>query len=128
MTVAAQEANMLSDVLRSLDGDARAGLAPAFLAKADTLITHPWSISAIPDFIYPDTTGERPSNLEDRLHFQRALGRLAVFDAEICQLLVEIRHVLKPLALLDDPSIVRRVKEEIALSHPLQPELSSTAD
>jgi hypothetical protein len=128
MTVAAQEANMLSDVLRSLDGDARAGLAPAFLTKADTLITHPWSISAIPDFIYPDTTGERPSDLEDRLNFQRALGRLAVFDAEIYQLLVEVRHVLKPLALLDDPSIVRRVKQEIALSHPLQPELSSTAD
>jgi hypothetical protein len=29
-------------------------------------------------------------------------------------LLTEIRNLLKPLSRLDDPSIVRRVKEEIA--------------
>jgi hypothetical protein len=114
MTVAAQEANMLSDLLRTLDGDSLAGLALTFLTKADTLIADPWAMSAIPDFIYPDTTGERTPDLQDRLNFQRALGRLAVLDAEIYELLVEIRHVLKPLTLLDNPSIVRRVKEEIA--------------
>jgi hypothetical protein len=73
-------------------------------------------MSAIPDFIYPETIGERPPDLEDRLNFQRALGRVAARDTEIYKLLVEIRHLLKPLSLLDDPSIVRRVKEEI--SHP----------
>jgi len=114
MTVAAQEANMLSDLLQTLDGDSLAGLAPTFLAKADTLIADPWTMSAIPDFIYPDTTGKRTPDLQDRLNFQRALGRLAVMDGEIYELLVEIRHVLKPLTLLDNPSIVRRVKEEIA--------------
>jgi 2-polyprenyl-6-methoxyphenol hydroxylase-like FAD-dependent oxidoreductase len=128
ITVAAQEAHMLSNLLRTLDGDSRAGWVQAFLTKADTLIAHPWAMSAIPDFIYPDTTGERPPDLQDRLNFQRALGRLAVVDAEIYQLLVEIRHVLKPLTLLDHPSIVRRVKEEIASSHPLLPELSSMVD
>ncbi|MBV9105714.1 MAG: hypothetical protein JO313_06785 [Verrucomicrobia bacterium] len=51
---------------------------------------------------------------EDHLTFQRAFGRVAVLDAEIYKLLVEIRHVLKPLSLLDDPSIAKRVKEEIA--------------
>jgi len=114
MTVAAQEANMLSDLLQALDGDSLAGLAATFLTKADTLIADPWAMSAIPDFIYPDTTGERTPDLQDRLNFQRALGRLAVLDAEIYELLVEIRHVLKPLSLLDVSSIVKRVKEEIA--------------
>jgi hypothetical protein len=71
-------------------------------------------MSAIPDFIYPETTGERPADLEGRLNFQRALGRLAVRDPEVYELLTEIRNPLKPLSLLDDPSIVRRVKEEIA--------------
>src|SRR5258708_30192312 len=70
-------------------------------------------MSAIPDFIYPETTGERPADLEDRLNFQRALGRLAVRDPEVYELLTEIRHLLKPLSLLNDPTIVRRVKEEI---------------
>jgi 2-polyprenyl-6-methoxyphenol hydroxylase-like FAD-dependent oxidoreductase len=114
MTVALQEANLLFDLLRTLDGNSLATLAPTFLAKAETLIAAPWAMSAIPDFIYQETTGERPADLEDRLNFQRALGRLAVRDAEVYELLTEIRHVLKPLSLLDDPSIVRRVKEEIA--------------
>jgi 2-polyprenyl-6-methoxyphenol hydroxylase-like FAD-dependent oxidoreductase len=114
MTVASQEANMLSELLQTLDGDSLATLVPTFLTKAEALIADPWAMSAIPDFIYPDTIGERPPDLEDRLTFQRALGRLAVRDAEIYKLLVEIRHVLKPLTLLDDPSIVKRVKEELA--------------
>ncbi|MBV8417773.1 MAG: hypothetical protein JO251_21455 [Verrucomicrobia bacterium] len=105
-------------LLQTLDRDSLAGLAPTFLTKADTLIAEPWAMSAIPDLIYPDTTGERPPDLHDRLNFQRALGRLAVLDAEIYELLVEIRHVLKPLSLLDDPSIVRRVEEEMATATP----------
>jgi 2-polyprenyl-6-methoxyphenol hydroxylase-like FAD-dependent oxidoreductase len=114
MTVAAQEAMLLFDLLQASEGDLLATLASAFLTKAETLIAAPWAMSAIPDFIYPETTGERPSDLEDRLNFQRALGRLTVRDAELYELLIEIRHVLKPLALLDDPSIVSRVKEEMA--------------
>jgi 2-polyprenyl-6-methoxyphenol hydroxylase-like FAD-dependent oxidoreductase len=118
MTLALQEANLLSDLLRTLDGNSLATLTPTFLTKAETLIADPWAMSAIPDFIYPETTGERPADLEDRLNFQRALGRLAARDAEVLELLTDIRHLLKPLSLLDDPSIVRRVKEEIAKGSP----------
>jgi hypothetical protein len=118
MTVASQEANLLSELLQTLDGDPLGTLAATFLTKAETLIADPWAMSAIPDFIYPDTIGERPPDLEDRLTFQRALGGLAVRDAEIYKLLVEIRHLLKPLTVLDDPSIVKRVKEELADASP----------
>jgi 2-polyprenyl-6-methoxyphenol hydroxylase-like FAD-dependent oxidoreductase len=114
MTLALQEANLLFDLLRTLDGNSLATLTPTFLTKAETLIADPWAMSAIPDFIYPETTGERPADLEDRLNFQRVLGRLAVRDAELLELLTDIRHLLKPLSLLDDPSIVSRVKEEAA--------------
>ena len=114
MTVASQEANMLFDLLQRLDGDSLATLAPTFLTQAEKLIADAWAMSAIPDFIYPQTIGERPPDLEDRLNFQSALDRLAVCDVEISKLLIEIRHVLKPLTLLDDPAIVRRVKEEMA--------------
>jgi 2-polyprenyl-6-methoxyphenol hydroxylase-like FAD-dependent oxidoreductase len=114
MTLALQEANLLSDLLRTLDGNSLATLTPTFLTKAETLIADPWAMSAIPDFIYPETTGERPADLEDRLNFQRALGRLAVRDKEVLELVTDIRHLLKPLSLLDGPSIVGRVKEEIA--------------
>jgi 2-polyprenyl-6-methoxyphenol hydroxylase-like FAD-dependent oxidoreductase len=114
MTVVSQEANILRDLLQTLDGDSLAALAPTFLTKAETLIAHPWAMSAIPDFIYPETVGERAPDLEDRLNFQRALDRLAVRDLKLYELLIEIRHLLKPLTLLEDPSIVTRVEEEIA--------------
>jgi hypothetical protein len=86
MTVALQEANLLFDLLRTLDGSQLSTLAPTFLTKAETLIAPPWAMSAIPAFIYPETTGERPADLEDRLNFQRALGRLAVRDLEILEI------------------------------------------
>jgi 2-polyprenyl-6-methoxyphenol hydroxylase-like FAD-dependent oxidoreductase len=125
MTVASQEAKMLYDLLQTLDGDRLATLGPIFLTKAETLIADPWAMSAIPDFVYPDTIGERPPDLVDRLNFQRALGRLAARDPEIHKLLVEIRHVLKPLSLLDDPSIVRRVEEEMANVSPTKESASA---
>ena len=100
MTVALQEANLLFDLLRTLDGSQLSTLAPTFLTKAETLIAAPWTMSAIPDFIYPETTGERPADVEDRLNFQRAPGRLAVRDPEVYELLTEIRNLLKPLSLL----------------------------
>ena len=90
MTLAFQEANLLFDLLGTLDGSQPATLAPTFLTKAEMLIADPWAMSAIPDFIYQETTGERPADLEDHLNFQRALGRLAVRDAEVLELLTEI--------------------------------------
>jgi 2-polyprenyl-6-methoxyphenol hydroxylase-like FAD-dependent oxidoreductase len=113
MTVASQEANLLSDLLQTLNRDSLATLAPTFLTKAECLIADPWAMSAIPDFIYPQTIGDRPADFEDRLNFQRAVNRLAVRDVKLCELLIEIRHLLKPVTPLQDPSIVKRVKEEM---------------
>ena len=59
--MASQEANMLSDLLQTLDGDRLATLAPIFLTKAETLIADPWAMSVIPDFVYLDTIGEPPT-------------------------------------------------------------------
>jgi hypothetical protein len=42
------------------------------------------------------------------------LSRLAARDPSVCQLLIEVRHLLKPVTVLDDPSIVSKVEEEIA--------------
>jgi hypothetical protein len=70
-------------------------------------------MSAIPDFIYPETTGVRPQDLQERLNFQNGLGRLAARDASVFELLLEVRHLHKPLTVLDAPSIVRKIEEEV---------------
>jgi 2-polyprenyl-6-methoxyphenol hydroxylase-like FAD-dependent oxidoreductase len=113
MSVAAREASLLFDLLARFDSDLLSTLATDFLTEAENLIAAPWAMSAIPDFIYPETTGVRPKDLEKRLNFQKGLGRLAAQDASVCQLLIEVRHLLKPVTVLDDPSIVSRVEEEI---------------
>jgi hypothetical protein len=113
MSVAAREASLLFDLLGRFDNDLLSKLAADFLAKAEKLIADPWAMSAIPDFIYPETTGVRPQDLQERLNFQKGLGQLAAQDASVFQLLIDVRNLLKPLTALDDPSIVSRVEEEL---------------
>jgi 2-polyprenyl-6-methoxyphenol hydroxylase-like FAD-dependent oxidoreductase len=114
MSVAAREASLLFDLLGRSDRDLRSTLAPDFLTKAEDLIADPWAMSAIPDFIYPETIGVRPENLEQHLNFQKGLGRLAARDAAIFELVLDVRNLLKPLNVLGDPSIVSRVENEVA--------------
>jgi hypothetical protein len=71
-------------------------------------------MSALPDFIYPKTTGVRPKDLGERLNLQKGLGRLAARDAAVFELLIDVRNLLKPLNVLDDPSIVGRIENEVA--------------
>jgi flavin-dependent dehydrogenase len=114
ITVAVQEAQALRRLLGAATTDSLATLSRAFLAEAENLIEQPWAISAIPDFIYPQTRGERPKDLEDRLKTQLALARIATQDSVIHELVSEIRHLLKPLSLLKDPDLERRVEAEMA--------------
>jgi 2-polyprenyl-6-methoxyphenol hydroxylase-like FAD-dependent oxidoreductase len=116
ITVAVREANTLRRLLsaNAVKADPLATLAQHFLSEAEALIEQPWTISAIPDFIYPQTRGERPDDLESRLNAQFALTRIATRDPSIWELLCEVRHLLKPLPMLETPGLSRRVDEEIA--------------
>jgi hypothetical protein len=114
MSVAAREADLLAHLLGRFDRDLLSTLAPDFLPKAEHLIADPWAMSAIPDFIYPKTTGVRPQDLQERLNFQKGLGQLAARDAAVFELLMDVRNLLKPLNVLDDPSIVTRIENEVA--------------
>jgi 2-polyprenyl-6-methoxyphenol hydroxylase-like FAD-dependent oxidoreductase len=114
MSVAARQASLLFDLLGRSNSDLLSTLAPDFLTKAEDLVADPWAMSAVPDFVYPETTGVRPKNLEERLNFQKGLGRLAVRDASVFELLLDVRNLLKPLDALNDPLIVSRVENELA--------------
>ena len=70
-------------------------------------------MSAIPDFIYPQTRGQRPEDLEYRLKSQLALARIATRDPSVYKLVAEVRHLLKPLEALDEPALVRRMEAEM---------------
>jgi 2-polyprenyl-6-methoxyphenol hydroxylase-like FAD-dependent oxidoreductase len=112
MSVAAQEARLLRDLLRrrAAAPDPLAELAPAFLAEAAALIETPWAMAAVPDLAHPETVGERPRDLEQRLAFGEALNRLAAQDAAVHKLVSEVLHLLKPQSVLHDPALVERAR------------------
>jgi 2-polyprenyl-6-methoxyphenol hydroxylase-like FAD-dependent oxidoreductase len=111
MSVAAQEACLLHRLLetRAVKDDPLAGLAAAFLTEAQALIEGPWAMAAVPDFIHPETRGQRPPDFEGTLKFGLALTRLAARDAAVHKLMLEVQHLLKPRSVYRDPALVQRV-------------------
>jgi len=111
MSVAAQEARALGRLLaaRARERDPLAGLAPQYFAEVARLVDTPWAASAIPDFVHPDTRGERPADLEQTLKFGVALGKLAARDPTVHRLTSEVQHLLKPRSVYQDPALVQRV-------------------
>jgi len=110
MSVAAQEACVLHRLLgtRTTGLDPLAELAPSFFAEVQPLIEAPWT-AACNDFIYPQTRGQRPSDLQRTLDFGRALVHVAARDPAVHKLMMEVQHLLKPRSALRDPEVVRSV-------------------
>jgi 2-polyprenyl-6-methoxyphenol hydroxylase-like FAD-dependent oxidoreductase len=116
MAVAVQEACALRDLLErhAGDNDPLEGLAPAYFAAITPLIAAPWSMSAVPDFANPLTRGTPPKDMDNLLRFEGGLMHLAARDAEVHELLMAVRHLIKPASALQDPDLVRRVQLETA--------------
>jgi len=116
MSVAAQEACALRRFLMARAGerDPLDGLASAFFAEADALIETPWAQAAIPDFIHPETRGERPANFEQTLKFGFALTKLMARDPAVHKLAAEVENLLKPRSVFFEPEFVQRVMDVMA--------------
>lgn len=115
MSVAAQEARLLNQLLkaRATKADPLARLALAFFSESVPLVEAPWNMSAVPDLVYPETRGERPTDFESRLKYNDALIRTAMHDAAVHRLLAEVQQLLKPPSVLQDPAVDRLVRLEL---------------
>jgi 2-polyprenyl-6-methoxyphenol hydroxylase-like FAD-dependent oxidoreductase len=116
MSVAAQEACALSRLLasRSSEGAPLHGLAQAFFAEAAALIATPWAQAVIPDFIHPQTRGERPADFEQSLMLGLAMTKLAARDPAVHKLTAEVGSLLKPRTVYFDPELRARVMAVMA--------------
>jgi 2-polyprenyl-6-methoxyphenol hydroxylase-like FAD-dependent oxidoreductase len=114
MSMAAMEAAILKRLLSRLEGnkDALAHLATAFFAEIQPVLDTPWGV-ATADFVYPQTTGDRPRDFDASLKFQAALTSLAAREVDIHKVLLEVRHLLKPGSVWREPDLARRVQAEI---------------
>jgi 2-polyprenyl-6-methoxyphenol hydroxylase-like FAD-dependent oxidoreductase len=115
MSVAAQECCVLAGLLESRRwrSDPLNGLAEAFLTEIQPLLETPWS-HAMSDLAYPETRGERPPDLEQKLKYGRALLQLAAVDPEVDRTLSEVRALLKPFSALRELKLARRVEALLA--------------
>ena len=115
MSVAAQEAVGLGALLarRASQPQPLLGLATEFFADAVPLVDTPWMSAVIPDFLHPQTRGERPANFEQTLKSGLALTRLAARDPAVHRLNAEVQHLLQPRTVYQDPALVQRVMAEL---------------
>jgi 2-polyprenyl-6-methoxyphenol hydroxylase-like FAD-dependent oxidoreductase len=112
MSVAAQEACALSRLLasRAAERDPLERLAQAFFPETAALIVTPWAQAAVPDFIHPETRGERPPNFEQSLKIGQAITRLAARDPDVHKLTAEVNALLTPRSVYADPEFRQRVQ------------------
>lgn len=116
MSVAAQQALLLRTLLerKGAVGGAGGALSQAFFAGLQPLLEAPWAMAAVPDFIFPQTVGRRPPDLERNLRLGMALMRLAARRPEVHKLVVEVQHLLKPRSAYRNPLVLARVLLEMA--------------
>lgn len=116
MSVAAQEGLLLRRLLAQggAESSALATLAPAFFTGLQPLLETPWAMAAIPDFIFPQTTGRRPPDLARTLEMGFAMLRLAARRPDVHKLVVEVQHLLKPRSAYRNPLLMARLLLEMA--------------
>jgi 2-polyprenyl-6-methoxyphenol hydroxylase-like FAD-dependent oxidoreductase len=116
MSVAAREAELLQSILHdeASNQSASSTLSQHFLAHAENTIADPWMMSTVQDLVYPEARGERPPDFKSRLEFQRALTQIAFHDKMLRELMIEVRHLLKPASVLHAPEIVTKVEGYLA--------------
>ena len=116
MSVAAKEACVLRDhfAVRAFEHDPLEGLARTFFAAIQDVLDTPWSSAAVSDFVFPETRGDRPADLENTLRFGQAMVILAARDADVHKLRMEVMNFLKPRSVFRDPDFVARVRAVMA--------------
>jgi 2-polyprenyl-6-methoxyphenol hydroxylase-like FAD-dependent oxidoreductase len=93
------------------------GLGAAFFPKAAEVIASPWLLAAASDFVYPQTVGERPPNMEDGGRYFAALDTLVAEDPAVHRLVVEVFQLARPLwELTSDPLRSRVIARQEALA------------
>lgn len=85
------------------------GLAPTFFTQAAEVVTAPWTLAANSDFAYPQTTGERPPDLDEGAQYFGALEALSAEDVEVHILMTKVFNLAEPLSALNAEPLRSRV-------------------
>jgi len=114
MSVAAQEALVLRRVLGGGTGGPlgrgiRSDLAVAYFEALVPILETPWAMAAIPDFIFPQTLGDRPRDFARMVKVGFALQRLAARRPAVHRLMIEVQHLLKSRSAYKTPLLMAQL-------------------
>jgi hypothetical protein len=112
MSVAALQAKLLRDTLERVatTRDPIGALQMQFMAEVAALLQAPWGLGVNADFAFPGTRGQRPERYEEGRQFEAALFRAAVADPVVQTAFSDVVQLIKPIDLLQDPDIQRRIE------------------
>lgn len=114
MSVAALQVEALQQLLkeRASDDGSVAGLTRSFFVKAADIATNAWQLASDVDLAYPQTQGDRPDDLKERLAYFAALNALCADDVELHRLFFEVFCLCKPISVLNEEPLRSRVLSE----------------
>ena len=130
MSIAASQAQLLHTLLaeRAQYAAPLSQLPSEYFRRLRALLEAAWSMSAMPDLIFPTLQGQRPPNFQQIVAYAAAMNRLAAADPAVHKLAVEVQHLLQPIGVLNAPDIVSRATallQERAMPSGDRPHLSS---
>jgi 2-polyprenyl-6-methoxyphenol hydroxylase-like FAD-dependent oxidoreductase len=114
MSSAALQAEALQELLieRAQAVARLGGLPQEFFARAAEVVSTPWTLAANADFVYPQTKGERPKDLEEGASYFMALEALSAEDVKVQTLVAEVLNLVRPLSDLSAEPLRTRVMEQ----------------
>jgi 2-polyprenyl-6-methoxyphenol hydroxylase-like FAD-dependent oxidoreductase len=116
ISVAALEVEALGELLSacSTGGQSLDGIWRLFFARTTGIVDTPWALAAIPDFIYPETRGTRPPDLEMALRFGQAMTRAAAKHVHVYKAMAEVQHLVRPRTDLQSRDVLPLVLAELS--------------
>jgi 2-polyprenyl-6-methoxyphenol hydroxylase-like FAD-dependent oxidoreductase len=116
MSSAAKQARLLRDVLEQLTTtpDPIQAVQAGVMAGVADVVQTPWAMSTTADLAFPATRGERPADFEEGQAFEAALFRAAVIDPVVHRTLMDVMQLLKPVGVLREPDMQRRLEASTA--------------
>jgi 2-polyprenyl-6-methoxyphenol hydroxylase-like FAD-dependent oxidoreductase len=112
MTAAAKQARLLQTMLgeAAAEPDPLAAALAGFMARIESVLQTPWSMSTSADLAFPTTRGERPENFEKGRQFEAALFRAVVADPVVHRAMIEVGQLLQPHDILHEPYMKERIE------------------
>jgi len=116
MSATALQARALQQILSDRIEQSRGldSIAASFFPKVAEINSTPWSLAAGFDFAYPQTRGERPPDMEQRMRYFIAVDQLQQQDPTVQRLMTEVFQLLRPMSTLQEEPLRSRVLEQMS--------------